>query len=146
MILNPFISRGMGERFEGNRMHVIEAKSSDNTINYPDHASEFEVHAELYYELKKINGCEIRGEVKSRGTHGLRKTKTACRFDLVVYLNEKAICIIEVKGNEVKHKTTIEDTRQGVRYSSYGVPVIVCYGFEDVDQVKSYVENLIVNL
>lgn len=120
-------------------MHLIHAKTSDYKIDYPDHVSEFEVHAELYFELKKINGIEVRGEVRSRGSHGLRKSKTACRFDLVVYKNKKAICIIEVKGGIVNHMTTIEETRQGIKYPTYGVPVLVCYGIEDIAEVRSYV-------
>lgn len=124
-------------------MHVMEPSSSEYSIQYPDHVSEFEVQAKLMFELMSIPGAEIRGEVKSRGTHGLRDAKTACRFDLVVYSNKKPVCIIEVKGGSVKHVLTIEETRQGLRYRTYGLPVVVCYGAADIDQVRGFVIGLI---
>lgn len=126
-------------------MHVMEPKSSEYSIQYPDHVSEFEVQAKLMFELMNIPGAEIRGEVKSRGTHGLREAKTACRFDLVVYSDKKPVCIIEVKGGNVKHVSTIEETRQGLRYRTYGVHVVVCYGVADIEKVKSFVTDLISN-
>lgn len=125
-------------------MIVMASISNENEIKYPDHVSEFEVQAELYFKIKQsLPTADVRGEVKSRGTHGLREAKTACRFDLVVYDGIVAVCIVEVKGGSVRHNTTIEDTRQGQRYRTYGVPVIVCYGSDDIDQtvneVRSYV-------
>lgn len=124
-------------------MVVIDTTSSENTINYPDHVSEFEVHSELYMQLKQYTNADIRAEVKSRGTHGLRKEKTACRFDLVAFVENKAICIIEVKDKEVRHKTSIHDTRQGIRYPTYGIPVIVCYGLCDIQLVVDKVNELL---
>lgn len=113
----------------------MDSINSENVIKYPDHISEFEVQADLYFKIKqKFPSADVRGEVKSRGTHGLREAKTACRFDLVVFDGVVAVCIIEVKGGYVRHKSTMEETRQGKRYRTYGVPVIVCYGNDDIDQ------------
>lgn len=124
-------------------MHVMQPTSGENVIQYPDHISEFEVHSELFFSLKaSIPGSDIRAEIKSRGTHGLRKAKTACRFDIVAFFNKKPICIVEVKGNKVRHKTCMEDTRQGVRYVTYGVPVIMCYGARDIEPVVEFVMSL----
>ncbi len=121
-------------------MKVMPSVSKENTVLYPDHVSEFEVQAELFFSLKRnFPSAEFRGEVKSRGTHGLRKEKTACRFDIVAYESGVAACIIEVKDRDVKHKTNFEDTRQGIRYRTYGIPVIVCYGVEDIQESVSAV-------
>jgi hypothetical protein len=124
-------------------MLFIEATSSENVVHYPDHVSEFEIHAALYFALKQATKADIRAEVKSRGTHGLRKAKTACRFDLVAFVNGIAICIIEVKSGPVIHKKTMIETRQGTRYPTYGIPVIVCYGASDIPLVVEKVIEII---
>jgi len=124
-------------------MLLIESTSKENTINYPDHVSEFEVQAYLYWMLKQSTAADIRAEVKSRGTHGLRPSKTACRFDIVVFKNAVAVCIVEVKSDKVRHSTTMQDTRQGTRYPTYGVPVVVCYGMNDIPIVISTVQSIL---
>ena len=124
-------------------MKRIEPTSQENRVVYPDHVSEFEVQAELFFALKGIPELDVRGEVKSRGTHGLRPAKTACRFDIVPFVGEKALCIVEVKGGHVKHKTAMEDTRQGTRYPTYGIPVLVCYGMSDVAETVEAVRQLL---
>ena len=124
-------------------MIVINSTSAENKISYPDCVSEFEVHAALYFALKQSTNADIRGEVKSRGTHGLRPAKTACRFDIVAFVGGLAACIVEVKSGKVNHKTSINDTRQGVRYPTYGVPMIVCYGAADIPQTVEAVVSIV---
>ena len=124
-------------------MIVIDSTSAENKIAYPDHVSEFEVHAALYLALKQATSADIRAEVKSRGTNGLRSAKTACRFDIVAFVDGVAICIVEVKGGAVNHKTAMQDTRQGTRYPTYGVPLIVCYGSSDIPSVVEKVNSLV---
>lgn len=123
----------------------INPESKENKITYPKVHSEFEVHAELYATIKlNITAADVRGEVKAYGTHGLRKTKASCRFDLVVFEREKLspVCVIEVKGGKVRHKEGIEATRQGRRYVTFGVPVLVCYGFGDIESVVNEVKSM----
>lgn len=56
-------------------MKIMDSINSENVIKYPDHISEFEVQAELYFKIKqKFPSADVRGEVKSRGTHGLRES------------------------------------------------------------------------
>lgn len=123
----------------------IEPAGTENVIGYPIVHSEFEVHAELFSEIRKnVESADVRGEVKAYGTHGLRKTKASCRFDLVVFdkSTRRAVCLIEVKGGKVRHKDGIEATRQGQRYVTFGVPVLVCYGFDDIKQVVDEVKSI----
>ena len=112
-------------------MQTLEPKSKDLNIKYPDVDSEFEVHAMLYFNLRQA-GWDARGEVPFHGSFGLRKAKAACRFDLVIFNQDKTPrFIIEVKARPVRHKTTVEDTRQGTRYPMFGVPVHFVYGMQD---------------
>ncbi len=61
-------------------------------IPYPQEPSEFEIHAFLFFELKRL-GYDARGEVNAKGS---------C-FDLVVFDAEKQpIRIIEVKKTQAK--------------------------------------------
>lgn len=126
-------------------MKILDSTSDENKIEYPTQHSEFEVHAELYGRLKEMDWFDVRAEVKARGTHGLRKSKTSCRFDIVLFIDKVAVCIIEVKDGKTKHKTTVEDTRQGQRYPSFGIPVVFCYGFDDIQNVINYSAELSTN-
>lgn len=106
-------------------------------IAYPLVESEFEVQAYLYMTLR-ARGYDVRGEVQVFGEFGLRKTKAACRFDLVLFSDEKeSLCVFEVKARKVKHKTTVEETRQGKRYPLFGVPVHFVYGMEGANEILS---------
>lgn len=115
-------------------IHEIQAASAEYQIEYPTVASEFEVQAFLYSELKR-RGLDVRGEVKARGCFGLRKAKAACRFDLVLFQNRQAVMILEIKGAPVNHQTTMEATRQGQRYPHFGVPVWTVYGMAGAEAV-----------
>lgn len=139
---------GVSKKKKGKEVLRIDPESKENKIQYPKVHSEFEVHAELYAAIKGgVPGADVRGKVKAYGTHGLRKTKASCRFDLVVFARDGSppVCVIEVKGGKVRHKEGIEATRQGQRYVTFGVPVLVCYGFEDiqivVEEVKKFFQE-----
>lgn len=108
-------------------LHELPHQSAQYLVEYPSVNSEFEVHATLFMELKAC-GYDVRGEVKARGCFGLRAAKTGCRFDLVIFKDQVAVLILEVKGNDVKHKAGVEGTRQGQRYPCFGIPVWMVYG------------------
>ena len=99
-------------------------------IKYPPVESEFEVQAWLWSELRRA-GINARGEVPVHGEFGLRICKVACRFDIVVFdARPKPVCVLEVKARIVRHKRTVEDTKQGKRYPMFGVPVHFVYGMD----------------
>ena len=89
--------------------------------------TEFEVQAWLYSILKQY-GFDVRGEVCFKGQD------FQCRFDLVMFDQEKPVRIIEVKASQIKHKKTLEETRQGRRYRMFGVPVTFIYGIHDAGE------------
>lgn len=88
--------------------------------------SEFEVQANLYSALK-TKGVDVRGEVAWFDP----ETRMHCRFDLVIYRDLAPAHILEVKARPIKHKTVLEDTRQGRRYRLFGIPVTFIFGADD---------------
>lgn len=114
----------------------IEATGRDFEIGYPEVHSEFEVQAFLFSELK-LAGFDARGEVQVHGLFGQRSTKASCRFDIVIFKDKQAIMVLEVKARSVKHKSGVENTRQGKRYPLFGVPVYFIYGMEDAKEFLS---------
>lgn len=92
-----------------------------------NYASEFEVQAFLYGELRR-RAVDVRGEVKWFDP----ELRVQCRFDLVIYRDGVAAEIIEVKAAARKWtRTPLEDTRQGRRYRLFGVPVTFVFGLDD---------------
>ena len=112
----------------GSYMQTLEPIGKQYAVpQIPDaHESEFEVQANLYSALK-TKGVDVRGEVAWFDPG----TRTHCRFDLVIYENKAPVHILEVKARQVKHKTCLEDTRQGRRYRLFGIPVTFIYGSAD---------------
>jgi len=118
-------------------------------IKYPKKQSEFELQAHIYNEIKSL-GHDVRAEV----THYINTTKQAskCRFDLVVFIDEKPAVIIEVKDGVFESEQREEllynmwlRTRQGIKYKSIGVPVVYCRGFHSVNRsmylIKKYINE-----
>lgn len=105
----------------------LEPTSASNKIVDTTVDSEFEVQAWLYWMLKQA-GLTVKGEVKQPFLNDGKRS--ACRFDLVVFDGGFAKAIIEVKSSPIRHKTSLEETRQCSRYRCYGVPVIFVYGMD----------------
>jgi hypothetical protein len=115
---------------------TLEPVTNRYKISYPEKESEFEVQAFLFSSLKAL-GLDVRGEVQCHGAFGMRSKKASCRFDLVLFEDKEAVLVLEVKARPVKHKTSVEDTRQGRRYPHFGVPVRFIYGMEDAKEFLS---------
>lgn len=101
---------------------------SIDKVREPNKVSEFEVHAYVWSELRKL-GINARGEVKVPfKDEGNRRAM--CRFDIGIFDDGFLVGIIEIKAHQVRHKTEggWEATRQGSRYMSFGVPVEIVYG------------------
>jgi hypothetical protein len=121
-------------------MRSLLIEKEDLIIPYPEKYSEFEIHATLYFKLKthfeSHHYCHsVRGEVRKKGHMG-------SRFDLVIFKNRQAVCIIEVKDTRPKKINT--ETRQFRKYSSFNLPLIYCYTMDDIDLVMDRVENEII--
>jgi hypothetical protein len=96
-------------------------------VREPSTSTEFEVQAYLWNELRRL-GINVRGEVKTKFDK-----RCYVRFDLAIFENGQLKEIIEIKRSKMNHKTSWVQTRQGRRYSSYGVPVSIVYGLDDAD-------------
>lgn len=116
-------------------MVTLEAVSSSKSIEKPraGRFSEFEVQATLYTGLL-FRSVDVRGEVVKEFPRVKGQMREKCRFDLVIFYGERAIRILEVKGDYVKHKNGVENTRQGRRYPQFGVPVTFIYGMNEAKQ------------
>jgi len=87
-------------------------------IYKPRRKTEFELQAELYNTLKGLR-YEVRGEV------GAEFDGLGSRLDLVVFVNDHAAVIIEVK--DTPHMEVVfggKKTRQRLKYEMYGIPVL----------------------
>ena len=99
--------------------------------------SEFEVQSFIYEQLR-VMGYYVRAEVGTRCG--------SCIFDIVVYVEENPVRVIEVKKNRGKPKNrmsrkNIQKARDAQidRYGSFGVPVdLVC----SMEEAKKYIDNL----
>ena len=91
----------------------------------PKTPTEFEVQAYVWGELRKL-GVNARGEVKTRFSD-----RCFVRFDVAIFEDGRLKQIIEIKRQKMSHKTKWEDTRQGVRYNTFSVPVTILYGMDD---------------
>ena len=99
-----------------------------HSIPYPKRKSEFEIQAQLYYELKK-NRINVRGEVKAKNS----------RLDLVVYdKDDNPKCIIEVKARARLRKQP-RQYKQIIKYEElFGLPIIICL---NKDQINETIEK-----
>ena len=95
-------------------------------IPYPKKNSHSEIESELYHALRQLK-YDVHLEVPTPAYN-----RHKCRPDLVVFKNQKAICIIECKSwsksylrNQKYQKT--KNSRQLTRYREhFGLPVFVC--------------------
>jgi hypothetical protein len=97
----------------------------------PTCATEFEIQATVWHGLR-ARGINARGEVKT-AFHGRQK----CRFDVAVFASGALAGIVEIKradahGCRAAHWAK---TRQGSRYVQFGVPVRLCSGMAEAEQL-----------
>lgn len=115
---------------------VRESMSSWSKIPvpYPFAYSEAEIQASLWSSLRKVGfdvRMEVKHQIKPRGTPTRQQIS---RFDLVVYRNKKAFCIIEVKPDKVTKKGAITQAnmKQLRKYARYDAELIYCIGRKDI--------------
>jgi len=121
-------------------VELLSPTSAAYSVGYPEMESEFEVQAWLYSTLRST-GIDVRGEVQFHGAFGLRDTKASCRFDLVVFEKSSPVMLIEVKARHVKHKRGVRWTRQGHRYTQFGIPVLFVYGMDGARDALAHVRE-----
>ena len=102
-------------------------------MKYPKYHSEFEVQSKLYNLLKQ-ESIDVRGEVSD----GIN------RYDLVVFLDKKPVCIIETKKAVPKQKFRTQNCKrnnnQMMKYKeATGLPVYWCQGMRQTNKVAKKV-------
>jgi hypothetical protein len=112
-------------------------------VPYPEELSEAEITATLYNELKK-KSLDARLEVRTNDCD--ENGKVTCSFDVVVYDNKRAFCIIEVKKKVPKsHFKGFQkqlNSKQAIKYSKYDSEIFYCVGIGMVDSIVKRVKNL----
>jgi hypothetical protein len=110
-------------------MHKLQPTTDRYTVEMGDTsiATEFEVQAQLYADLTAL-GLDVRGELSWRSPD----TREQCRFDLVIFKDDRAVEIIEVKSKRVNNDNFLR-TRQARRYTQFGIPVTFIFGHQDAD-------------
>lgn len=130
------------ENFEELKKQQTEIKTIQNfeseyKIDYPKKYSEFEVQANLYAVLKFSYKLDVRGEV------AIGQGSGKSRFDLVVFKDKKAVCIIEVKNQKREGLNT--NTKQYKKYSSFGLRLFYCLNMSFVkplaEEVLEFYKN-----
>lgn len=98
-------------------------------VTEPNAHSEFEVQAYLWNELRS-SGFNVYGEVKT--VQKENNKPAVCRFDIAEFSKGKLAGIVEVKSSAICHRSEggWSATRQGARYASFGVPVVIIYGMD----------------
>ncbi len=95
--------------------------------------TEFEIQAWLFYELGRLIGTRVRGEVPAPNG----------RLDLVVYGSDGPLLVIEVKRGTLTHSGGVKTVGQIARYRCYGVPLFMVYSMSGAQRCLAYVKNLV---
>lgn len=100
----------------------------------PASSTEFEVQAFLWWKLRAL-GLNARGEVRGRLTGAKdSKWKAGCMFDVAIFSAGVLKEIVEVKARRMDHSSgSWQNTKQGLHYALFGVPVTIVYGMEDAE-------------
>ena len=88
------------------------------------------MHFDMVHQKLLDRGFDARGEVSYRDKKAPRGYRQ-CRFDIVIFENQVATKIIEVKNYD---KTNF-DTRQDKKYSAFGIDLIYCTSIESIEDV-----------
>lgn len=120
------------------RSHALyEIINSNKTLvlPYPKKGSEAEIQALLWMKLKQID-CDARMEVCHRVN--VNGTTIQSRFDIVVYKDKKAVCIVEVKNGRNLSPTG----RQMNKYMCYGLPLMICSTENQCDEICRKIKEM----
>ena len=105
----------------------------------PKRKSEANVQAELYSQLKAAGFvCELEYKVKRPGERG-------ARLDVIIIQDGQIPAIIEVKNHAKPEETKANWKRraQYMRYSRFGVPVLICPAAEYIPETVAQVREIL---
>lgn len=104
-------------------------------IKYPEKDFEIDTQTHLLILLREM-GYDAKQEVKFKNN----------RFDIVIFEEKKAICIIEVKNHKRKYIGSPAlpslQTKQLTKYKKMGLPVLLCRNANDMPRIIERVKKL----
>lgn len=119
-------------------MKIYPALNSIEKVHFHDTVTEADIQAQLFGELKK-DGFSVKA-----GVNYLRAKKVAgCQFDLVIHKGKTAVAIIEVKSPFEGPRTDLNSTHQGLKYRSFGIPVILFWDMDNYPELKNFLKNAV---
>ena len=123
-------------------LHTFKPTASIYQIEMEDSPTEFEIQAFIYWSLKS-KGVSVRGEIKVSCADAASNTTGTCRFDILIFNENRLSRIVEVKKNPFRDLAQIRIGRQCRRYRRFGVPVTYVFGMESA---RKFVESFDVSI
>jgi hypothetical protein len=118
------------------KMKVYTALNSTEKLYFHDTETEADVQAQLFAQLRKD-----RFNVKAGVNYSKNKPNMGCTFDLVIHKGKEAIVIIEVKSPFEGPRTDLDASHQGLKYRSFGLPVILFWDMSNYAELKEFLKN-----
>jgi hypothetical protein len=117
-----------------------------NKLDYPKKKSSAEIGALLWYFLRKRK-IDAKLQVIA---HNTESGKVSAKLDLVIFVNEEAVCIVECKSWSDNYERTAiyrtNNTKQIKKYKQdYNIPVLVCARANFIDRTIALIERIIKN-
>jgi hypothetical protein len=119
-------------------MIVYTALNSTEKLHSHDSETEADIQAQLYAQLRK-DGFNVKAGV----TYIKNKSYMGCTFDLVINKGKEASFIIEVKSPFEGPKTDLDASHQGLKYRSFGIPVILFWDMREYSKLKQFLNSSI---
>ena len=117
-------------------MRVYDSLNDSQKVHFSDRITESDTQAELYARLKK-DGFTVKsavGVAQKRSLGGVS-------FDLVVFKDKTAVAIIEVKSTTKGPEEDLDATMQGLKYRSFGIPVVLFWDMSFYDDLKTFLSS-----
>jgi hypothetical protein len=105
-------------------------------IHFPSTTTEGDIQAELSCLLKQ-DGFSFRSQVPFMK----QQAGAGCIFDIVIFKGRRATAIIEIKSPIEGPQTDLDASHQGLKYRSFGVPVILFWDLEQYHILKEFLKN-----
>ena len=99
--------------------------------------SEATIQAELYHRLRLLNiDCILEYP-------HLAPDNRMARLDCVIVKDRQIVAIVEIKRRTKGYD--YQNTRQFKKYSSFGVPLIYCFGYHQIDETIKKIQEILLN-
>lgn len=119
-------------------MKIYSALNSIEKLYFHNVETEADIQCQLFSRLKK-DGFSVKVGVNIRkGMAG-----AGCQFDLVIHQGKRAIAIIEVKSSLEGPQVDLDSTHQGLKYRSFGIPVVLFWSMENYPDLKNFLRCLL---